>query len=164
MLLSVVFLVSSSKGMHSVQVILKLWVVYGQNIIGLLICEIEPSCQLFPACLEQFCFILVKKKMCRLEEGHNWFPLEYRLSAGISFLQKPRKCCLPETRASWWCHLQCTSLWSQSVPSLIMRIRCPIMPTSIQLTELSFFLHSCQSNRVKHLLIILNVDKVSTQN
>ena len=30
------------------------------------------------------------------------FPLEYRLSAGKPFPQKPRKCCLPETQAFWW--------------------------------------------------------------
>ena len=33
---------------HLAQVILKLWVVYGQNIIDVPVCEIEPICQLFP--------------------------------------------------------------------------------------------------------------------
>ena len=40
----------------------------------------------------------MSKEIYRLEEGHNLFPLEYRLSAGKPFPQKPRKCCLPETQ------------------------------------------------------------------
>ena len=40
----------------------------------------------------------MSKEICWLEEGHNLFPLEYRLSAGKPFPQKPRKCCLPETQ------------------------------------------------------------------
>ena len=51
--------------------------------------------------------------VCEIEPRHQ---LEYRLSAGKPFPQKPRKCCLPETQASWWCHLQSTCVWSQSVP------------------------------------------------
>ena len=38
-----------SNRIHLAQVIFKLWVVYGQNIIDVPICEIEPRCQLFPA-------------------------------------------------------------------------------------------------------------------
>ena len=29
-----------------------------------------------------FCFVYISREICRLEEGHNLFPLEYRLSAG----------------------------------------------------------------------------------
>ena len=36
-------------GIPLAQVIFKLWVVYGQNIIDVPICEIKPRCQLFPA-------------------------------------------------------------------------------------------------------------------
>ena len=36
-------------GIHLAKVILKLWVVYGQNIIDVPICEIEQRCKLFPA-------------------------------------------------------------------------------------------------------------------
>ena len=35
-------------GIHLAQVILKLWVVYGENIIDVHVCEIEPRRQLFP--------------------------------------------------------------------------------------------------------------------
>ena len=35
-------------GIHLAQVILKIWVVYGQNIIDVPVCEIEPRRQLFP--------------------------------------------------------------------------------------------------------------------
>ena len=67
----------------------------------------------------------MSREICRPEEGHNLFPLEYRLSAGKPFPQKPRKCCLPETQASWWCHLQSTCFWSQSVPFQSMLLRDP---------------------------------------
>ena len=67
----------------------------------------------------------MSKEICRLEEGHNLFPLEYRLSAGKTFPQKPRKCCLPETQTSWWCHLQSTCVWSQCVPLQSMILRDP---------------------------------------
>ena len=40
-------------GIHLAQVIFKLWVVYGQNIIDVPVCEIEPRCQLFPSGWEQ---------------------------------------------------------------------------------------------------------------
>ena len=57
------------------------------------------------------CFLPVESKHCinfasymsreisRREEGHNLFPLEYRLSAGKPFPQKPRKCFIGETQA-----------------------------------------------------------------
>ena len=52
-------------GIHLAQVILKLWVVYGQNIIDVPECEIEPRRLLFPPSYEQrlykFCFIWVEK-------------------------------------------------------------------------------------------------------
>ena len=67
----------------------------------------------------------MSKKICRLEEGHNLVPLEYRLSAGKPFPQKPRKCCLPGTQASWWCCPQSTCVWSQSVPLQSMILRDP---------------------------------------
>ena len=66
---------------------------------------------------------LYEREICRLEKGHNLFPLEYQLSARKTFPQKPRKCCLPETQASWWCHLQSTCFWSRSIPSQNMLLR-----------------------------------------
>ena len=104
-LLTVVSL-SQVNGINLSQVILTLWVVYEQIIIDVPICEIqiEPRCQLFPSGWEQR--LHTSKEICRLKEGKNWFPLEYRLSAGKPFPQKQRKCCLLETRASWRCHLQ----------------------------------------------------------
>ena len=75
----------------------------------------------------------MSKEICRLEEGHNLFPLEYRLSAGKPFPQKPRKCCLPKTQASWWCHLRSTCVWSQSVPLQSMILRDPKQPRQYQL-------------------------------
>ena len=68
----------------------------------------------------------MRSEICRLEEGHNLF-VEYRLSAGKPFPQKPRKCCLPEThdQASWWCHLQSTCFWSQRFPVQSMLLRDP---------------------------------------
>ena len=41
------------------------------------------------------------------------------------FPQKTRKYCLPETQASWWCHLQSTSFGSESVPSQSKLLREP---------------------------------------
>ena len=98
------------------------------NIIDGPLCEIEPRCQLFPVgwqkSLYKFCFIW-KKEIYRLEEGHNWFPLEYRLSAWNPFSQKTRKCCLPKTQTSWWCHRVSYCFWNQSVPSQGMLLRDP---------------------------------------
>ena len=52
-------------GIHLAQVILKLWVVYGQNIIHVPASEIESRRQLFPAGWEhrlyKFCFIWIEK-------------------------------------------------------------------------------------------------------
>ena len=53
----------------------------------------------------------MSKEICRLEEGHNLFPLEYRLSAGKPFPQKPQKCSLQETQASWWKSSREKVLW-----------------------------------------------------
>ena len=96
------------------QVILKLWGVYGQNIIDVPKCETEPRCQLvFLPFKNKDCINSVS--ICRLEEGHKWFPVECLLSAGKPFPPKPGKCCRSETRAFWWYHLQCTCSRSYSV-------------------------------------------------
>ena len=57
-------------------------------------------------------------EICRLGEGHNWRPLECRLSVGKPFPRRPRKCCRLETIACWLCHLklQCTCFSNQNVP------------------------------------------------
>ena len=39
-----------------------------------------------------------------------------------TFPAKLRKWCLPETKASWWCHLQGTCFLNQSVPSQNMLV------------------------------------------
>ena len=48
----------------------------------------------------------MSREISRLEEGYNWFPLKYRLSAGKPFEQKKkqktkktRKYCILETQA-----------------------------------------------------------------
>ena len=56
-------------------------------------------------------------ELCRLGEGHSLCQWECRLSVGKPFPRTPRKCCQLETRASWWCLLQCTFYSNQSVPS-----------------------------------------------
>ena len=61
-------------GIHLTKVILKLWVVYGQKIIDVPICEIEQRCQLFPAGWEQS-LLHMSREICRLKRdtiGSQW--------------------------------------------------------------------------------------------
>ena len=48
---------------------------------------------------------------------HRLCPWKCRLSGEKPFPRTPRKCCQLETRASWWCLLQCTFFSNQIVPS-----------------------------------------------
>ena len=69
----------------------------------------------------------ISTDICRLEEGHSLYPGEYRLSVGKPFPRWPQKCCQLETRASWWCLLQCTCSSNQSV-SLQNRVPSRSLP------------------------------------
>ena len=42
----------------------------------------------------------MSREICQLEEGHNWFPLEYQLSVEPLPKKNPRKYSPPETQAS----------------------------------------------------------------
>ena len=69
--------------------------------------------------------LCMSTEICRLGEGHSLCPWECRSCVGKPFLRRPRKCCQLETRASWWCLLQCTCSSNQSVP--LHKCRCPFV-------------------------------------
>ena len=79
-------------------------------------------CQLFSVGLEQRLYKIllhVGREICKLEEAHNWFPLDDQLSAVYQKLEH-----LDDV-------LQCTCFWSQSVLSQNMLLCDPILDICI---------------------------------
>ena len=67
----------------------------------------------FPAESRLLIPLCMSTEICRLGEGHNWCPLECRLSVGKPFPRRPRNCYRLETLEFWLCHLQCTCFSNQ---------------------------------------------------
>ena len=87
-------------GSDNLQILGCLWTIHHRCT-----CDIEPICLLFLSRWEQrlyeFRFVWIKKDVGekRATICNHW---------NANCLQKPRKYCQLETRASWWCHLQST--------------------------------------------------------
>ena len=68
MLLSIMSLISSSVGIHLTDIILKVWVINGQYVIDVSICEVELRCLPFPIGRDQGLYGLCMK-YCWTQRG-----------------------------------------------------------------------------------------------
>ena len=82
--------------------------------------------------------LCMSAEISRLRKGHSLCPWECRLSERKLFLRRLRKYCHIETRASWWCLLQCTCSSNQSVP-LQNRV-----PRDLRLNIFIYDFHFCE--------------------
>ena len=91
------------RGIHLTDIIFKVWVINGQNVVDLvyLYLKLNWDAGRFLPDESKTVWIPLRIEICRLWEGHSLCPLEYQLSVGKPFPRRPRKCGQLKTRASW---------------------------------------------------------------